>query len=153
MRIVLQRVTRAAVTVDEEPVAAIAEGLVALVGVEEGDGVAEVESAAHKIAGLRVFDDEDGKMNLGPEEVGAEILVVSQFTLAAALAKGRRPSFGRAADPEQAELLIDSLADHLRHAGLDVETGRFGAAMRVELVNDGPVTLVLDIADGGRIVR
>lgn len=153
MRIVLQRVARASVSVDDEEVAAIGEGLLLLVGVEEGDGPAEVEAAAHKIAGLRVFDDEEGKMNLGPEEVGAEVLVVSQFTLAASLAKGRRPSFARAADPERADLLIDSLADHLRHAGLDVGTGRFGATMEVELVNDGPVTLVLDVEEGGRIVR
>jgi D-tyrosyl-tRNA(Tyr) deacylase len=144
MRLVLQRVKHAAVTVDGETVGRIGNGLVVLCGVEKGDGAEQVEAAARKLATLRVFEDDEGRMNLGPGEAGAAFLVVSQFTLAGSLAKGRRPSFDSAERPERAEPLVESLMERLREAGFVVEGGRFGARMQVELVNDGPVTFVLD---------
>lgn len=146
MRIVLQRVSRAAVLVDGEIVGYIGRGLLALVGVERGDGADEVARAAQRVAELRVFEDGDGRMNHDVAAAGGAVLVVSQFTLAADLARGRRPSFGTAAPPEVAEPLVAALVAALRERGLDVATGRFGARMRVELVNDGPVTLVLEVA-------
>lgn len=146
MRVVLQRVARAAVTVGSEEVARIGRGLLLLVGVERGDGPTEVDAAARKLAALRIFEDADGKMNLGPDDVGSEMLVVSQFTLLANTEKGRRPSFERAAPPEVAAPLVAELAARLRAAGFRVAEGRFGARMRVALDNDGPVTLVLDFA-------
>lgn len=151
VRIVLQRVSRASVRVEGETVGTIGRGLVVLVGVEEGDGIEQVERAVGKLAGLRVFEDADGKMNLGPREAGAALLVVPQFTLAASLSKGRRPSFARAAAPEVAEPLVEEIVRRLREEDLTVETGRFGAFMEVELVNDGPVTLVLDVDEEGSI--
>ena len=151
MRVVLQRVSSASVTIDGDTVGAIGRGLVALVGMEEGDGLEQVEAAARKLSGLRVFADDEGRMNLGPQEADAAFLVVSQFTLAGNLAKGRRPSFDKALPPEEAELLIEALVSHLRHHGFDVATGEFGAHMAVELVNDGPVTLVLEIGPDGRV--
>ena len=151
MRVILQRVSRAEVRIEGERAASIGPGFLALVGIERSDGETQVDAAARKMAGLRVFEDEDGKMNLGPEEAGASFLVVSQFTLAASLAKGRRPSFDRAAPPDVAEPLVESLVERLRELGFRVETGRFGAHMEVELVNDGPVTLVLDVGEGGRV--
>ncbi len=144
MRIILQRVTRAAVRVDRESVAEIEGGALLLVGLERGDGPAQVAAAAEKLAGLRIWDDERGRMNRSPAEAGARFLVVSQFTLAAATDEGRRPSFGRALPAGEARPLIDSLADELRLRGFVVACGRFGARMEVELVNDGPVTFVLD---------
>ncbi len=151
MRVILQRVSRAEVRVEGEPVGSIGSGFVALVGVEKGDGEVQIDAAARKMAGLRVFEDEDGKMNLGPKEAGASFLVVSQFTLAASLAKGRRPSFDSAAPPDLAEPLVEALVQRLRTEGFPVETGRFGAHMQVHLVNDGPVTLVLDVGEDGKI--
>ncbi|MDX1632944.1 MAG: D-aminoacyl-tRNA deacylase [Thermoanaerobaculia bacterium] len=151
MRLVLQRVSRASVRVDGETVGAIGRGLVVLVGVEEGDGVEQAEKATRKLSGLRIFEDDDGKMNLGPRETGAALLVVPQFTLAASLSKGRRPSFARAAAPDVAEPLVEEIVRRLREEGLGVETGRFGVFMEVELVNDGPVTLVLDVDEDGNI--
>lgn len=146
MRLVLQRVERASVRVAGEEVGRIGAGLVALVGVETGDGPEQAETAAAKLSGLRVFVDADGRMNLDAAQVGAAFLVVSQFTLAGTpLAKGRRPSFAGAAPPDEAEPLVDRLVAALRASGHRVETGRFGAHMEVELVNDGPVTLVLDV--------
>jgi len=145
MRLLLQRVSRAAVRVDGDEVASIGRGLLVLVGVQKGDGQGEVEVAARKLAGLRIFDDAEGRMNLAAGEVGGAVLCVSQFTLAGSLAKGRRPSFDGAAPPEEAAPLLDALAARLRDAGLPVATGRFGARMAVELVNDGPVTFVLDV--------
>jgi len=151
MRVILQRVSRARVRVRGETVGEIGPGFLGLVGLVRGDREDQVAAAARKIGGLRVFEDADGRMNLGPDEVGAEMLLVSQFTLIANLAKGRRPSFDRAADPSVAEPLFESLVAHLRVAGFRVETGVFGAHMEVELVNDGPVTLVLDVDEEGRV--
>jgi D-tyrosyl-tRNA(Tyr) deacylase len=145
VRLVLQRVTAAAVRVGGETVAAIGRGLLVLVGVEQGDGPAQVVAAADKLAGLRVFEDAEGKMNLDAAAAGGAFLVVSQFTLAGSLARGRRPSFDGAAAPEVAEPLVAALASDLRGRGFTVGEGRFGARMAVELVNDGPVTFVLDL--------
>ena len=145
MRLVIQRVSRARVEVDGAEVGAIGRGLLVLVGVERGDGQAQVTAAAQKLGGLRVFEDGDGKMNLSTAEVGGAFLVVSQFTLAGSLARGRRPSFDNAAPPESAEPLVDALVAALRAQGLTVATGRFRARMAVELINDGPVTFVLDL--------
>lgn len=135
-------------TVDGEIVAAIGPGLLALVGIEHSDTRADIVALAAKIAGLRIFSDEDGKMNLSVEEVSGEILVVSQFTLCGDVAKGRRPSFTAAARPELARPLIETLVADLAGRGIPTATGVFGANMQVELVNDGPVTLVLEISDG-----
>lgn len=130
--------------------ASVGPGLVALVGVEHGDGPQEVEAVAGKLAGLRVFSDDAGKMNLSIVDVGGEILVVSQFTLLGDVARGRRPSFTAAALPDQARPLVDSLVATLSRIGIPTVSGVFGAAMEVELVNDGPVTLVLEVS-GGRV--
>jgi D-tyrosyl-tRNA(Tyr) deacylase len=145
LRLILQRVTRAAVQVDGETVGAIGGGMLVLVGVERGDGPAQAERAAEKLAGLRLFEDGEGRMNLDAAAVGGAFLVVSQFTLAGSLARGRRPSLDGAASPEEAEPLVTALCDGLRRRGLPVATGRFRARMAVELVNDGPVTFVLDV--------
>ncbi len=145
MRCVLQRVTSAAVRAGGEEVARIGRGLLVLVGVESGDGPAQVEAAVRKLAHLRVFEDDRGRMNLDPEAADAELLVVSQFTLAGSLDRGRRPSFDGAAPPGEAEPLVDSMVEGLRAAGRRVQVGVFGARMEVELVNDGPVTFVLDV--------
>lgn len=145
MRLVLQRVRRAEVRVGGETVGAIGRGLLALVAVVPGDGAATAALAADRLAGLRCFDDAAGRMNLDARAAGAAFLVVSQFTLAADLSRGRRPSFTGAAPPEVAAPLVDALADDLRRRGFEVATGRFGATMEVELVNDGPVTFVLDV--------
>ncbi len=141
---VVQRVARAAVRVDGRTVAGIGRGLLVLVGVERGDGEAQVARAAHRLASLRVFSDEAGKMNVGVQEVGGEVLVVSQFTLAGSIKRGRRPDFFAAAPAEQAEPLIESLCLRLRSEEIRVATGVFRAHMEVELVNDGPVTLIWD---------
>jgi D-tyrosyl-tRNA(Tyr) deacylase len=145
MRIVLQRVSEASVAVDGVVVGAIGEGLVALVGVGEGDDEAVVDRAAAKTAALRVFRDDRGRFDRSLLDVGGAVLVVSQFTLLADTAKGNRPSFTRAAAPELAAPLVDRYAQALRDLGAEVATGRFGADMRVALVNDGPVTIVLDV--------
>jgi D-tyrosyl-tRNA(Tyr) deacylase len=144
MRIVVQRVTRASVRVDGSHVASIGRGLLLLVGVEAGDGPDQVERAAHRLATLRVFEDEQGHMNRGLDEVGGEILAVSQFTLAGSIRRGRRPDFVGAASPEDAEPLVEALVAALRARGVPVATGVFRAHMEVELVNDGPVTFVWD---------
>lgn len=145
MRLILQRVTSARVEVDGETVGAIGRGILAFVGVEKGDGSAQARKAAAKLATLRLFADAGGRMNLDAAAADGAFLIVSQFTLAASLERGRRPSFDRAAAPEIAEPLVAELVSLLRAAGFEVATGRFGAAMRVELVNDGPVTFVLDL--------
>ena len=145
MRLLLQRVTSARVRVAGETVGEIGTGLLVLAGVEEGDGPEVVDRAADKLARLRVFADSEGRMNLDASAVGGEFLVVSQFTLAGSLAKGRRPSFDRAAPPELAAPLVESLALRLEERGFRVGRGSFGAYMQVELVNDGPVTFVLDV--------
>jgi D-tyrosyl-tRNA(Tyr) deacylase len=126
-------------------VASIALGLVALTAIESGDDESTVATAIDKLSNVRCFPDENGRMNLDPARAGAEILLVSQFTLAARLDRGRRPSFGRAAPPAQAEKLLERLAEGLRLEGHAVSVGRFGAHMEVELVNDGPVTLILEL--------
>lgn len=142
MRAVVQRVSRAEVRVEGRVVSSIALGLVILVAVEKGDDVGVMEKAAAKFASLRVFPDQDGKMNLAVNEVGGSILLVSQFTLAGSMDRGRRPSFDAAAPPEEAQPLLDVLARKLQQRGIEVRTGVFRAHMEVELVNDGPVTLV-----------
>jgi len=145
VRLILQRVARAAVRVDGEVIGTIGRGMLVLAGVEQGDGAAAAAAAADKLAGLRIFADAAGKMNLAAADAGAAFLVVSQFTLAADLSRGRRPSFTSAAPPAVAEPLIDALTADLRRRGFTVAGGRFGAHMEVELVNDGPVTFVLDV--------
>jgi D-tyrosyl-tRNA(Tyr) deacylase len=147
MRAVLQRVTRAAVTVDGETVGSIGPGLLVLLGVARGDGPEEARRLATKTAELRIFADEESRFNRSLLEDDREALVVSQFTLLADMRKGRRPSFAAAAGPEEASGLVDAFSETLRGLGVPVATGRFGARMLVELENDGPVTLVLDTAD------
>jgi D-tyrosyl-tRNA(Tyr) deacylase len=144
VRAVVQRVSRAAVRVDGETVGTIGRGFVVLAGFAPGDTEPALAWMAEKLAGLRVFGDAEGKMNLGIEEIGGAMLVVSQFTLYGDASKGRRPSFTGAAPPEQAEALYERFVSLLRERGVRVETGRFRAMMDVELVNDGPVTLLLE---------
>ena len=144
MRLVVQRVARAEVSVEGRTVGRTGAGMVVLAGVETGDGQDQVEAAAAKLVRLRFFDDERGRMNLDVRQSGGAVLLVSQFTLAASTRKGRRPSFDRAASPEVAEPLLETLVLRLEAAGVQVECGRFGERMRVDLVNDGPVTFVLD---------
>jgi len=146
MRIVLQRVTRASVDVEGERIGEIDAGLLLLIGVAPGDELLDLGRVAQKIATLRIFQDEDGKMNRSVMDIEGSILAVSQFTLHADLRKGRRPSFINAAPPEVAEPLFDRLVTSLRNEGLKVATGRFGAKMEVELVNSGPVTIVYEVA-------
>jgi len=141
---VLQRVARASVSVDDERLASIGVGFLLLVGVGHDDGPAEAERLAEKVSALRVFADDAGKMNRAIADVGGEALVVSQFTLYADLRRGRRPSWADAAEPGKAAELVDAFAVALERQGLPVATGVFGADMQVELLNDGPVTLVLD---------
>lgn len=145
MRAVVQRVSRAGVRVGDEVVGAIGPGLVALIGVTHSDQPATAIALANKIAHLRIFDDDAGNLNRSILDVGGSVLVVSQFTLYGDARKGRRPSYTEAARPEVAEPLIDLVAQTLRATGLTVATGRFRAYMQVELVNDGPVTLILDV--------
>ncbi len=144
MRVVVQRVSEARVTVDSDITGAIGPGLLLLVGIGQDDAEATVTAMAGKIARLRIFEDVVGKMNRSVLDVGGEILVVSQFTLLGELRKGTRPNFAAAARPEMAAPLIARFVAALRQLGLTVEEGRFGAYMQVTLVNDGPVTIVLD---------
>lgn len=144
MRALIQRVSEASVSVDGEVIGAIDEGIVVLVGVTHGDTEEEADWLARKVAGLRIFEDREGKMNVGLLDAGGEALVVSQFTLYADASKGRRPSFGDAAPPEVAEPLVDHFTEALRGYGVPVEEGIFGAMMMVEIHNDGPVTLMLE---------
>lgn len=144
MRALLQRVTRAGVTVDGTTVGHIGRGFVVLLGVTHADGRAEADWLANKIAGLRVFEDDEGKMNLSASEVDGQFLVVSQFTLYGDARKGRRPSFTDAAAPSHAEPLVDYFVAQLRRLGFTVETGVFGANMQVEIHNDGPVTMMIE---------
>jgi D-tyrosyl-tRNA(Tyr) deacylase len=142
---VLQRVKNASVSVSGERISGIGAGLLLLVGVAKGDGKATADWLAEKVAGLRVFADADGKMNLDVREAGGEVLAVSQFTLLADTRKGKRPSFVNAAPPDEAEPLFDYFCEQLREAGIrSVGTGSFGAMMDVELLNYGPVTIVLE---------
>jgi D-aminoacyl-tRNA deacylase len=144
MRTVIQRVSRAAVTVDGAVVGRIGTGLLALVGVAEGDTATDIDYTASKIRDLRVFGDEHGRMNRSVVDIGGQVLVVSQFTLLGDVRKGRRPGFDAAAPPEIAKARYEDLVGRLRDAGLAVETGVFQAHMQVDLVNDGPVTILLD---------
>ena len=144
MRAVAQRVSLARVRVGDEVVAQMGAGLLALVGVEREDALQDAEELARKLVHLRVFEDEAGRMNRSLLEIRGQLAVVSQFTLLGDLRKGRRPSFGDAAPPERAEPLIEALIESARGLGAPVLTGRFRAHMAVELVNDGPVTLLLD---------
>ncbi len=147
MRAVLQRVSRAKVTVGQEVTGEIRHGLLILLGVSSDDTETGSAKLAEKTLKLRIFDDPDGKMNLSVAEIGGELLVVSQFTLYADTRKGRRPSYVDAARPELAEHLYDHFVSQLRSSRLGVATGRFQAMMNVELVNDGPVTIILDTND------
>ncbi len=145
MRAVVQRVAHASVTVSNEVVGSIGPGLCVLVAVTHHDTVAAATKLAEKLWHLRVLDDAEGVMNLSAADVGAPLLIVSQFTLYGDTAKGRRPSWLAAARPEQAEPLVDAVVEHLRGLGARVETGRFRTDMAVELVNDGPVTLIVEL--------
>lgn len=144
MRAVIQRVKRASVTIDNELHAEIGPGLLVLLGVERGDDEPDVRYIVQKIAALRVFMDAEGKMNLSAKDLGLSVLVVSQFTLSGDVRRGTRPSFTEAARPEQAIPLYESVCAGLRALGLDVKTGVFQAMMDVALINDGPVTILLD---------
>ena len=145
MRCLVQRVARASVTVDGEVVGAVGRGLCLLVGVTHTDESATAAKMADKIWNLRVFEDDDGVMNRSAADVRGDLLVVSQFTLYGDTSRGRRPSWSAAAPPEVAEPLIDELVDRLRALGAAVATGRFRAEMQVELVNDGPVTVMVEL--------
>ncbi len=149
MKIVIQRVSRAAVTVDGETVSSMAGGFLLLVAVERQDTREDLLWCAGKVAGLRIFEDDAGKMNRDLAQVGGEILAVSQFTLVGSVRRGRRPSFEGAARPEQAEPMFNDFVEELRARDVQVQTGVFGAHMKVDLCNDGPVTLLLDSSDRG----
>lgn len=144
MKAVVQRVSRASVLVGEETVGRIGAGLLVLLGVARGDGGPDAEYIVEKLATLRIFGDDRGQMNLALGEAGGAVLVVSQFTLLGDTSKGRRPGFDRAAPPDEARTLYEEVVAKLRTRGVRVETGTFGAHMRVELVNDGPVTFLLE---------
>lgn len=144
MRAVVQRVSQARVHVDEEVVGEIGGGLCVFAGVTHGDGPAQAEKMAARIWGLRIFDDEAGVMNRSVEAVGGRVLVVSQFTLYGDTSRGRRPSWSAAAPADQAAGLVQAVVDALRRSGATVATGRFQATMRVELVNEGPVTVLIE---------
>ena len=148
MRAVVQRVSAASVAVAGEIVGGIEAGLLVLIGVGRHDTAADADALVEKLVGLRVFADEAGRMNRDVGDVAGGVLVVSQFTLLGEVGKGRRPSFVGAAPPDTAEPLVERVVERLRRSGVRCATGRFGAAMEVALVNDGPVTLVLDIVDG-----
>ncbi len=144
MKIVLQRVKEARVTVEGQVAGSIGRGLCLLVGVEKGDREVEADWLAAKVAELRIFPDENGKMNLSVKEAGGSVLAVSQFTLTSSIRKGRRPSFDRAETPDRAAELFDCFVRKLREQSLEVQTGVFQAMMEVHLINDGPVTFILD---------
>lgn len=146
MKLVVQRVSEASVTVDGETVGRIGLGLVVLLCVEKGDDEAIAEHYARKVAEVRIFGDDDGKMNLSVKDIGGEVLLISQFTLAGDVDKGRRPSFDQAAPPEEADRLYRAFAARLQACEIPVATGVFRAMMQVALINDGPVTIIL----GGR---
>lgn len=148
MRCVIQRVTRASVMVEEELVSEIKDGFMVLIGAQDGDTEADARYCADKIAGLRVFEDADDKMNLSIKDVGGSVLLVSQFTLLGDARHGRRPSFSGAARPENAEPLCDLVRDMLISQGVPTLTGRFRTHMKVDLLNDGPVTILLDSRRG-----
>jgi len=144
MRAVLTRVTSASVTIDGTVHGEIGKGFLILLGVSVGDTEAEADKVADKICGLRIFEDENGKMNVSPTDAGAELLIISQFTLYADCRKGNRPSFGNAGDPREAQRLYELFVERARADVARVQTGEFGADMKVSLVNDGPFTICLD---------
>ncbi|RLE01136.1 MAG: D-tyrosyl-tRNA(Tyr) deacylase [Candidatus Aminicenantes bacterium] len=144
MKIVLQRVKKAAVKVNQKVIAQIGPGVCLLLGVEKGDSETVISYLARKVAELRIFPDQQGKMNLSLLDLNREVLVVSQFTLAASIKKGRRPSFDRAEKPERARQIYEKFIENLRAWGLKVQTGQFQALMEVDLINDGPVTFILE---------
>ncbi len=146
MRAVIQRVARAGVAVGGETVGQIGHGLAVLIGFTDADGTRQIDWMARKIVGLRIFADEMGKMNLALADVAGAVLAVPNFTLYGDASKGRRPSFTQAAPPEQAEQLFEQFVAALRAQGMTVATGEFGASMQVDILNDGPVTLILDTA-------
>ena len=146
MRSVVQRVSRAQVTIDQEPVGTIGPGVVVLLGIHKDDSEREAQWLADKIVGLRIFEDDKGLMNRSLLDVGGEMLIVSQFTLYGDCRKGRRPGYSSAARPEIAEPLYEHFIHMVQQQGVTTATGRFGAMMQVELINDGPVTLLLDSA-------
>lgn len=139
----LQRVKNASVTVNEQVIGAVKQGLLVLVCAEKGDSAEQCEKLAKKVLAYRIFEDENGKMNKSVSDIGGEILIVSQFTLAADTAKGLRPSFTPAADPETGKRLYEHFIERVRESGLKTQTGQFGANMQVALINDGPVTIWL----------
>lgn len=153
MRALVQRVSRASVRVDGEVTGAIKGGFLILLGVTHGDDEAVAEALARKVAGLRIFSDGEGRMNLDLAAVGGSVLCVSQFTLYGSVRRGRRPSFTEAAEPERAEALYERFCEAVEGEGVTCEGGRFGAHMEVESVNDGPVTLLIDSADLDRARR
>lgn len=144
MKLVIQRVARGSVSVKDELLAQIGKGLVILVGIGNQDNPQTVRFFAEKVAHLRIFEDEDGKMNRSLQDIAGEALVISQFTLYADTRKGRRPSFTLAASPEIAKPLVDLFAEALKELGISTQTGLFGAHMIVEIINDGPVTIILE---------
>jgi D-tyrosyl-tRNA(Tyr) deacylase len=148
VRAVVQRVSWARVRVGGETVGQIGSGLLVLVGAAVGDTAVDAAALAEKLAGLRIFPDGEGRMNRSVSEAGGAVLVVSQFTLLGDLRRGRRPSFSEAAPPQEAEPLVEEVVGHLRRAGVPCATGRFRAHMEVELLNDGPVTLVVEVGEG-----
>jgi D-aminoacyl-tRNA deacylase len=147
MKAVIQRVLRAAVEVDGSRIAEVGSGLLVFLGVVRGDGDADARALARKLCSLRLFEDDAAKMNLSLADVGGELLVVSQFTLAADCRKGRRPSFDPAAEPPEAQRLYERFCELCRGEGAAVKTGRFAAHMEISLVNDGPVTILLDSSE------
>ncbi|MDD6484521.1 MAG: D-aminoacyl-tRNA deacylase [Clostridiales bacterium] len=144
MRAVIQRIERAAVSVSGETVGSVKKGLLIFLGVGKGDDEQDIKYIADKALALRIFEDEDGKMNLSVTDIGGELLVISQFTLYGDCRKGRRPSFDFAMPPKDANIMYERFVEYIKKSGLKTETGIFGADMQVELVNDGPVTINLD---------
>lgn len=144
MRVVVQRVKKASVSVDQDIVGEIGQGLLVFLGVGEEDGSEDLDYIVDKVTGLRIFQDEDDKMNLSISQIDGEILVISQFTLYGDVRKGRRPSFSKSAAPEIAEKYYKEFIDKVKEKGIKVESGIFGADMDVSLINDGPVTILLD---------
>ena len=149
MKAILQRVSSASVSVDDTQVGSIKNGFLILVGVQKDDDENDLEYLVNKTAGMRIFEDDNQHMNLSIQDVGGEALVVSQFTLCADTHKGRRPSFIHAAPPEMAENMYQKFCEKLGAEGIPVQTGKFGAMMDVSLINDGPVTIILDSRDKG----